>query len=224
MIKNRRPMCQIYLITPPKIEPVAFRETLASALDADNVGAVQLRLKESSDDQIKRAVELLLPITTNYDVPLIMNDRPDLAAVTGCDGVHIGQHDCDYSTARATLGKDRVVGVTCHNSKHLAMVAGERGADYVAFGAFFHTSTKDTKFIAEPKIISWWTETMLIPVVAIGGITQHNCPPIVQAGSDFIAVISAVWDHSLGAAKAVGEFSKVIAAHSRSTIASIEPY
>ena len=215
MAKNQGPICQIYLITPPKIEPVAFQETLSSALDADNVGAFQLRLKCVSDDEIKRAVEILLPVTSCYGVPFIMNDRPDLAAVTGCDGVHIGQNDCDYGTARALLGKDRIIGVTCHNSRHLAMVAGERGADYVAFGAFFDTSTKATHYIAEPKILSWWTETMLIPVVAIGGITLQNCPPIVRAGSDFIAVISAVWDHPLGAAKAVIEFNKVITAHSR---------
>ena len=215
MTKNQFPACQIYLITPPKIEPLAFREILTSALDADHVGAVQLRLKCISDDEIKRAVEILLPITANYSVPFILNDRPDLAAITGCDGVHIGQYDCDYDTARALVGEDRIVGVTCHNSRHLAMVAGERGADYIAFGAFFDTSTKDTPYIAELKILSWWTETMVVPVVAIGGITLHNCSPIVRAGSDFIAVISAVWDHPLGAAKAVIEFNKVITEHSR---------
>ena len=214
MAKNRLPMCQIYLITPAKIEPVAFRTILESVLDVESVGAVQLRLKDVDDDEIKRAVELLMPITAKYDVPFILNDRPDLAATTGCDGVHIGQHDSDYNTARTTLGKDKVIGVTCHNSKHLAMVAGENGADYVAFGAFFHTTTKNTKFIAKPEIISWWTETMVTPVVAIGGIRIDNCPPIVQAGSDFIAVISGIWDHPLGAAKAVAQFNRVIAANS----------
>ena len=203
--------CRLYLITPPKIDPVAFRDYLAAALDAGDVAAIQLRLKNVSDDEIKHAADILLPVANAQDVPLIMNDRPDLAAKMGCHGVHIGQDDVNYDTARATVGENRVVGVTCHDSKHLAMVAGEKKADYVAFGSFFPTQTKETQYHAKPELLAWWSEMMVLPVVAIGGITIDNCPPLVAAGADFLAVVSAVWDHPDGPAAAVIAFNKAIA-------------
>jgi len=209
MAENEDPGCRLYLITPPRIEPMEFRDDLARALDGGDVAAVQLRLKDASDDDIRAAAEILLPVADAQGVTFIMNDRPDLAAATGCDGVHIGQQDASYAEAREAIGPDRVVGVTCHDSRHLAMVAGEDGADYVAFGAFFPTETKQAATRAEPDLLSWWSELTVVPCVAIGGITVENCPPLVAAGADFLAVVSAVWDHPEGPAEAVKAFNAV---------------
>ncbi len=195
--------CRIYLVSPPKFEPEAFRDQLVAAIDAGNVGALQIRLKDATDDEIKRSVEILLPVTDAQGICLILNDRPDLAAETGCDGVHIGQDDMPFAEARAMIGDDKIVGVTCHDSRHLAIVAGEQGADYVAFGAFHPSITKDASTQATPEIIEWWSGLMVIPSVAIGGITAQNCAPIVQAGADFIAAISAIWDWPDGPAAGI---------------------
>ncbi len=205
------PSCRLYLITPPALDPAQFSGALAEALDAGDVASVQLRLKDTDDDAIRRAAEALLPVCRDRDVPLIMNDRPDLAAETGCDGVHIGQQDATYAEAREALGDDGLVGVTCHDSRHLALEAAEQGADYVAFGAFFPTSTKPSKFEAPIEILEWWSELMVVPVVAIGGITAGNCAPLVRAGADFLAVVSAVWDHPEGPAAAVRALNESIA-------------
>ena len=210
MDKNEEEDCRLYLITPEKFDALAFRNILIRALDSGDVAAVQLRMKGASDDEIKLAADLFVPVANARGVTIIMNDRPDLAVATGCDGVHIGQKDAEVGMARIAVGNDKVVGVTCHNSRHLGMEAGEKGADYVAFGAFFPTSTKQTKARAGPDILSWWSEFMVIPVVAIGGITINNCPPLVRAGANFLAVVSAVWDHPDGPAAAVKQFNKVI--------------
>jgi thiamine-phosphate pyrophosphorylase len=201
--------CSLYLITPPKFDIPQFSEHLRAALGEGGVGAVQLRLKDSDDDAIRKAAETLLTITHEYDVALLMNDRPDLAAETGCDGVHVGQQDTPYDDARKTLGDDKIIGVTCHNSRHLAMEAGQRGADYVAFGAFFPTTTKDALFKADIETLEIWHETMLVPSVAIGGITLDNCRPLVEAGADFLAVVAGVWNYSEGPAKAVSGFNRI---------------
>ncbi|MBJ7416735.1 MAG: thiamine phosphate synthase [Niveispirillum sp.] len=203
--------CRLYLITPPKIDLATFPTLLASALDAGDVACVQLRLKDVGDDVIRRAIDALRPVVQGREVALILNDRPDLAAAGGCDGVHVGQEDTPYAQARKIMGRDAIVGVTCHDSRHLAMVAGEDGADYVAFGAFFDTTTKDPKARAEPEILSWWQEMMEVPCVAIGGITVENCAVLVDAGADFLAVSGGVWNHPDGAAAAVKAFNKVIA-------------
>ena len=199
--------CRLYLITPPKLEARAFADTLARALDAGDVACLQLRLKDASDDDIRRASEILMPIAQERDVAFLMNDRPDLAAELSCDGVHIGQEDASYAEARKAVGADRIVGVTCHDSRHLAMEAAEAGADYVAFGAFFPTSTKDAKTRAEPELIRWWAEMMVVPCVAIGGITVENAAVLVEAGADFLAVSSGVWNHPAGPAAAVKAFN-----------------
>ena len=199
--------CRLYLITPPKLEARAFADTLARALDAGDVASLQLRLKDVSDDEIRRATEILMPIAQERDVAFLMNDRPDLAAELSCDGVHIGQDDASYAEARKAVGADRIVGVTCHDSRHLAMEAAEAGADYVAFGAFFPTSTKDAKTRAEPELIRWWAEMMVVPCVAIGGITVENAAVLVEAGADFLAVSSGVWNHPAGPAAAVKAFN-----------------
>ena len=204
--------CRLYLITPAALEPVSFAGILAAALDAGDVACVQLRLKGQPDDVIRRACDVLMPVAQSRDVAFILNDRADLAASIGCDGVHVGQEDTPYKEARRLLGPDRIVGVTCHDDRDLAMDAAEAGADYVAFGAFFPSSTKETKYHPDPEILQWWSEVMTVPVVAIGGITPANCGPLVAAGTDFLAVSGAVWGHPGGAAAAVTEFLNAIAA------------
>jgi thiamine-phosphate pyrophosphorylase len=202
--------CRLYLVTPPVFDPHAFGETLARALDGGDVATLQLRLKDADDDAVRRAVEALLPVCRAAGTPLILNDRPDLAKETGCDGVHVGQQDTSYADARKTVGDNAIVGVTCHDSRHLAMIAAADGADYVAFGAFFPTTTKAVKAAADIDILEWWCDLMVVPAVAIGGITPQNCPPLVRAGADFLAVVSAVWDHPDGPAAAVRAFNEAI--------------
>jgi thiamine-phosphate pyrophosphorylase len=204
--------CRLYLITPPDLGDVeTFRDTLAAALGGGEVACVQLRLKDVDDDAIRRACEVLRPVAQDRDVAFILNDRPDLARETGCDGVHVGQEDVSYAEARAVLGDDAIVGVTCHSSYHLAMEASEAGADYVAFGAFFPSTTKDAKGGADPEILTVWQRAMLVPCVAIGGIKVENCAPLVTAGADFLAVASGVWDAADGPAKAVADYNAAIA-------------
>jgi thiamine-phosphate pyrophosphorylase len=204
--------CRLYLITPPALpDPAAFAARLEEALAAGDVGAVQLRLKDVPDDAIAAAVRALKPVCAKHGVALILNDRPDLAAALDCDGVHIGQDDGSYRDARRIVGPDRIVGVTCHDSRHLAMEAAEAGADYVAFGAFFPTTTKDPKTRAEPEILTIWQENMLTPCVAIGGITADNAAGLVAAGADFIAVSAGVWAHPQGPAAAVRALDAAIA-------------
>jgi thiamine-phosphate pyrophosphorylase len=203
--------CRLYLITPKRLEPESFADTLAEALDAGDVACVQLRLKDVDDDTIRVAAERLAPVAQTRDVSFLMNDRPDLAAETGCDGVHVGQQDGTYEAARAAVGADAIVGVTCHDSRHLAMIAAEAGADYVAFGAFFPTASKDAIGHPDPEILAWWSELMTVPCVAIGGITPTNCAPLVQAGADFLAVLGAVWGCADGPGAAVRAFSTAIA-------------
>lgn len=201
--------CRLYLITPPRVDATTFKETLKAALGAGDVASVQLRLKEVSDDEILRTAELLLPVTQNAGVAFILNDRPDLAARAGADGVHIGQEDGSYAEARAAMGPDRIVGVTSHNSRHLAMEAAEAGADYVAFGAFFPTTTKEPKTMADLEVLRWWADTMVVPCVAIGGITVENAQPLVDAGADFLAVASGVWDYEAGPEAAIKAFQNL---------------
>jgi thiamine-phosphate pyrophosphorylase len=204
--------CHLYLITPPAFDLARFADQLAAALDAGDVGCVQLRLKDADDDAIRRAAERLLKVTSSRDVALLMNDRPDLAAATGCDGVHIGQEDATYAKARAAVGTQAIVGVTCHASPHLAMEAAEQGADYVAFGAFFPSASKDASNRATLDVLQGWSTIMTVPCVAIGGITAENCGALVGAGADFVAVISAVWSHPDGPAAGVRAMNAAIAA------------
>jgi thiamine-phosphate pyrophosphorylase len=199
--------CRLYLITPPRLEPREFADDLKRALAGGDVATLQLRLKEVDDDTIRRATEILMPIAQGADVAFILNDRPDLAAELACDGVHVGQEDAPYAAARAQMGNERIVGVTCHDSRHLAMEAGEAGADYVAFGAFFPTATKTPKTQAPIELLQWWAEMMVVPVVAIGGITVENARPLVEAGADFLAVSAGVWTYPQGPEAAVRAFN-----------------
>jgi thiamine-phosphate pyrophosphorylase len=208
---NMSDKCRLYLITPSAGALAPFADRLAAALDGGDVACVQLRLKGAEDDAISAAIDALRPVCHARDVALIVNDRPDLAAKSGADGVHIGADDGDYRAARTLLGDHAAIGVSCYDSRHRAMEAGEAGADYVAFGAFYPTRSKTPRSRAEPEILDWWRELTVIQSVAIGGITAQNCAPLVKAGADFLAVISAVWDHPDGAAAGVKAINDVIA-------------
>ena len=217
--------CRLYLISPPKIgerpgDQAAFADALSSALDGGDVGCFQLRLKSpdgtsAPDDVVLALAERLIPICARRDVAILLNDRPDLAKACGADGVHLGQSDVALGEARALLGEAASIGVTCHDSRHLALVAGENGADYVAFGAFFPTRTKDVQAVANPAILTWWQAMTTVPCVAIGGINATNCGEIVRAGADFIAVSGAVWSHPSGPGAAVAELNAAIDAHAQ---------
>lgn len=187
-----REPCQLYLISPQDVGG-AFPDRLARALSAGPVAAFQFRVKGIDEHAAVRLAEPLQRICGDHDVAFIVNDSISLAKRLGADGVHLGQSDGDPREARERLGRDAQIGVTCHNSRDLAMDAGEAGADYVAFGAFFPTTTKAVEHRAEPDILTWWQALFELPCVAIGGITPENCAPLVRAGADFLAVSAAVW-------------------------------
>jgi thiamine-phosphate pyrophosphorylase len=174
------------------------------------VAAVQLRLKDATDDTWRRTIDALRPVAQSRGVAFLLNDRADLAAQTGSDGAHVGQTDMQAADARKLL-PGLTLGVTCHASRDLAMQAGEDGADYVAFGAFYPSATKQAPTRAEPELLEWWSELMELPCVAIGGITADNCAPLVAAGANFLAVVSAVWSHPEGPAAGVRAMNRAIA-------------
>ncbi|MEM8634844.1 MAG: thiamine phosphate synthase [Pseudomonadota bacterium] len=207
---------KLYLITPPRLDdPAAFLRDLEAVLDTGAVTAVQLRLK--AEDGITADVEAMGAIANEFaslvqsaEAVALINDSVSIAEASEADGVHLGQSDGSIKDARARLGEDAIIGATCHDSRHLAMIAGEQGADYVAFGAFFETGTKETKHRPEQDILTWWQELMEIPCVAIGGITVQNAAVLVRAGADFLAVSSGVWNHPDGAAAGAREFQALI--------------
>ena len=207
--RERRPACQLYLISPPSID-AGFADSLANALDAGPVAAFQLRLKGLDDHAIADLAPPLMAVCAARDVAFIVNDSIGLAKRLGADGVHLGQNDGDPREARQALGPAAQIGVTCHDSRHLAMEAGEAGADYVAFGAFYPTTTKEVRHRPDPSILGWWTTVFGTPCVAIGGITPDNARPLIAAGADFIAVSSAVWDCPQGPAAAVRAFAELL--------------
>lgn len=201
----RRPPCQLYLISPLDVGG-AFPERLARALDAGPVAAFQFRVKDVDQHTAARLAEPLQRLCADREVAFIVNDSVALAKRLGADGVHLGQEDGDAREARQVLGPAVQIGVTCHDSRHLAMEAGEAGADYVAFGSFYPTTTKEVRHHPEPAILSWWSALFELPSVAIGGITPGNAGPLVAAGADFIAVSGAVWSGDEAAAvRAFGE-------------------
>ena len=208
--------CRLYLLTPPSAPDVAaFADGLARAFDGGDVACLQIRLKDAAgpapDDHVLRVTEVALRLARPRDIAVLVNDRPDLAQRSGADGVHIGQTDGAVDDARRLLGKDATIGVTCHDSTHLAIAAAEAGADYVAFGAFFPTGTKDAPTRARFETVRSWNLATVVPSVAIGGITPDNCAPLVAAGADFLAVSSAVWTHPEGPAAAVAAVNAAIA-------------
>lgn len=185
--------CSIYLISPLEVGGT-FPDRLAAAFDAAPVAAFQFRVKGLTEHEAARLAEPLQRICADREVAFIVNDSVALARRIGADGVHLGQQDGDVGEARERLGREAQIGVTCHASRHLAMEAGEAGADYVAFGAFYPTVTKTVEHYAEPELLTWWQSLMEIPCVAIGGITAANCAPLVRAGADFLAVSGGVWN------------------------------
>lgn len=202
--------CRLYLITPPALEPAAFAPVLADALSGGDVACVQLRLKDVSDEAVLEAGRILMPIVQAAGAAFIVNDKPDLAKALGADGVHVGQSDASYAEARRLVGPDAIVGVTCHDSRHLAMEAAEAGADYVAFGALYPTTTKDAPTSASTELVQWWAEVMTTPCVAIGGITVENAAPVIKARADFIAVSAGVWSYAKGPRAAVAAFNALL--------------
>jgi thiamine-phosphate pyrophosphorylase len=208
--ESNRPRCRLYLITPEKLPDLkAFAKLLDETLSAGDVACLQLRLKGVTEDVIADAVHELMPVAHKHDVAFILNDLPGLAATLRCDGVHIGPEDMAYDKARTLVGPDATVGVTCKDSRDLAMDLAEAGADYVAFGAFFPTTTKADTTPCGFEVIEIWSETINVPCVAIGGITVENCKPLVEAGADFIAVSSGVWNYPDGPAAAVKAFNAI---------------
>lgn len=183
---------ELYLISPLDVAG-NFPDRLARALDAGPVAAFQFRVKDVDEHEAARLAEPLQRICADREVAFIVNDSISLAKRLGADGVHLGQDDGDVKDARDRLGRNAQIGVTCHDSRHFAMDAGEAGADYVAFGAFYPSSTKDTKHVVGLDLLEWWQGIFELPCVAIGGITPANCAPLIQAGADFLAVSNAVW-------------------------------
>ncbi len=196
---DRRPPCQLYLISPLDVSG-GFADRLARALDAGPVAAFQFRVKDMDQHAAAKLAEPLQRLCADREVAFIVNDSIGLAKRLGADGVHLGQDDGDPREARVALGPNAQIGVTCHDSRHLAMEAGEAGADYVAFGAFYPTDTKQVRHHAEPVLLSWWSTMFELPCVAIGGITPANAAPLVKAGADFLAVSGAVWNGDEAAA------------------------
>lgn len=207
--RDRRPPCQLYLISPEKVDG-DFPDKLREALAAGPVAAFQFRVKNVDQHEAARLAAPLQAICAEHEVAFIVNDSISLAKRLGADGVHLGQGDGDPREARTVLGPDAQIGVTCHDSRHLAMEAGEAGADYVAFGAFYPTTTKETTHRAETSILSWWTTLFGLPCVAIGGITPDNARSLVDAGADFVAVSGAVWQDPEGPAAAIRRFADVL--------------
>ena len=206
---KRTEPCKLYLISPQEVGGT-FPDQLKAALGGGSVAAFQLRVKDVDEHRLARLAEPLQMICADHDVAFIVNDSMGLAKRLGADGVHLGQSDDDPREARALLGPTAQIGRTCHDSRHLAMEAGEAGCDYVAFGAFYPTTTKPSHYRPDPQILSWWSAIAEIPSVAIGGITPVNAAPLVAAGADFIAVCQAVWGKDDPAA-AVADFERAFA-------------
>jgi len=209
-----RPRTRLYLITPPRIDDVAdFAATLETCLDAGDVACLQIRLKDGDTLNTAATREVAAAVTEmcqSRGVVVIINDSPELALELGVDGVHVGASDMSVKDARALLGPDAVIGATCKDSRHLGMLAGEHGADYAAFGAFYPTNTKAETSPASLETLQVWQEMMELPCVAIGGITIDNARPVIEAGADFIAVSSGVWDHPDSAPMAVAKFNALL--------------
>lgn len=209
MRDRRRPACQLYLISPLEVGG-DFPDRLARALDAAPVAAFQFRVKDVDQHEATRLAEPLQRLCAEREVAFIVNDSVALARRLGADGVHLGQDDGDPREARQVLGPAVQIGVTCHDSRHLAMEAGEAGADYVAFGSFYPTATKEVRHRPEPAILAWWATMFELPSVAIGGIIPANAAPLVAAGADFLAVSAGVWANPDGEAAAVRAFADVL--------------
>ncbi len=211
-----RPPTKLYLITPPQLtDEDGFIAALTAVLETGHVTALQIRLKQADSNQIDKGATrhlagAIIPLAQSLGTAVFINDDVELAVELGADGVHLGRTDMPIKEARALLPDEMIIGATCHDSRHLAMQAGEDGADYVAFGAFYPTATKQAPTRAEPDILTWWQELMEIPCVAIGGITVDNAAPLIAAGADFLAVSAGVWQHERGPVAAVQAFAALM--------------
>lgn len=218
MTENEK--CKLYLISPPKFEIDEMAHNLKEAFKGGPVPVFQLRMKNldaaskqyispANEEEVREAIEILLPICRENNCAFILNDNPKLAAEMGCDGVHLGVEDISVKEARKIVGKNFVIGASCYASKDRAFQAGEEGADYVAFGAFYDTQTKTPRGRPTPELLEFWSKYTNIPCVAIGGIKVENAAPIIKAGADFIAVVTGVWDYKKGIAQAVKDFNEL---------------
>ena len=203
-------MTKLYLISPSSVNISEFAVSLEEVLSTGLASCFQLRLKDINDQEIINISKVLKPICHKNNVAFILNDRLDLASIVGADGVHLGEDDGSISDARKFLGPKAIIGASCYNSKHLAMEAAEKGADYVAFGAFFETKTKKAKTKAEISIIKDWVFISDVPCLAIGGIDPENCHELVEAGVDFIAVVGSIWTSSDSPRNAIKNFKSII--------------
>ena len=203
-------MTRIYIITPPEFDLAEMTKQLPAVLDGGDVACVQLRLKDKTPEEWEHAIDALMPICWSRDIAFILNDRVDLAKRFSADGVHVGKDDMTYTMARTILGKDKIIGVSCYASKDAAMDVAEEGADYVAFGAAFPSTTKESAPPVPLSVFEDWVMAVKTPCVAIGGITAQNCAPLVQIGVEFVAVIGQVWNHEGGAVAGVKELQKTI--------------
>ena len=202
--------CRLYVITPEAFDLHPFADSLAGALDAGDVAAVQLRLKNAADDAWKRAIDALRPVCQSRRVELLLNDRADLVAAAGCDGAHVGQEDMPAREVRRLMGSGRTLGVTCKSSHDLADRAVQDGASYVAFGAFFPSTSKQVTNLADPEVLRRWAQRSKVPSCAIGGITAANLAPLVRAGANLLAIIGGVWSHPDGPAAGVRAINAAI--------------
>jgi len=214
MSEPQRERPRLYLVTPPQIEDVpAFVDQFRAAIQGGDIASLQIRVKQGDAiDPVKtrEITQAVKRICLAEHIALIINDSPQLARALQVDGVHLGMDDMDIVEARELVGPDMIIGATCKDSRHQAMIAGEAGADYVAFGAFYPTQTKAGATRAEPDVLTWCQMFLTLPCAAIGGITLENAAPLIAAGADFLAVSSGVWDHKDGPAAAVASFNRII--------------
>ena len=197
----------IYLISPPKISGSKFYDTLNEIFKTNKIKYFQLRLKKTSVPNILRIAKKIKKIVIKHNVKFLVNDSPHVAEIVGADGCHIGQNDMDLKNSRIVLGKKKIIGVTCHNSKKLALKAKKFGASYVAFGSFFKSSTKKSAFKANLAILRWARKKINMPIVAIGGINSSNYKKILLNGADLVACSSYVWNNKkLDSVSAIRKF------------------
>lgn len=211
MTENNKERCRLYLITPEKFELKKLVKDFQEAAKGGDIAVLQLRMKNSSDEEIIEAARALMPICRENEIVFLVNDRPDIAKIVKADGVHLGEEkDGTVKNAREMLGDDAIIGYSCYASKDRAFQAGDDGADYVAFGAFYPTKTKEPKGHPKPELLEFWSQYTVLACVAIGGIKPDNLAPLVRAGADFIAVVSGVWEHEDGPRAAVKEYNDAI--------------
>ncbi len=209
MIGDQAARCRLYLITPPSFDPESFAETLDDALSGGDVACVQLRMVDTDGDGLARAARALIPVCHKRDIAFLIDGRADIAQATGADGVHLAEAD-HLGDARRLLGADAICGVSARGSRHAGMLAAEAGADYVSFGACRTSATLPEAAVISPDILTWWSETMLLPCVAVGGIDAANAAALAAAGADFLAVCHGIWSDPNGARAAVAALNTEI--------------